>query len=115
LCVWGDEKGSKNSRGAVWAAAIWPKLAGLATLREIQQARSADPLVREKAISALEANSQGLYGPGREVVFIGSSSIRLWDTLIDRSDALLGSHGEPGGDNYSFGGPRLSNHARWDC
>ena len=50
---------------------------------EVQKTQSEDPVVWEEAVSALESKTRGLYGPGEGVVFIGSSSIRLWDTLAD--------------------------------
>jgi lysophospholipase L1-like esterase len=50
---------------------------------EIQKARSDDPLVWEDAIRELESDTAGRYAPGQGVVFIGSSSIRLWRTLED--------------------------------
>jgi lysophospholipase L1-like esterase len=69
---------------------------------EIQNARSADPLVWEDAIGALEAKTRGLYGPGQGVVFIGSSSIRLWDTLADDMSPIpVIQHG--------FGGAKLND------
>src|SRR6516162_8674990 len=69
---------------------------------EIQNARSEDPLVWEDAISALEANSRGRYAPGVAVVFVGSSSIRLWDTLEeDMAPIAVLRHG--------FGGAKLNS------
>lgn len=69
---------------------------------EIQKARSEDPLVWEEAINTLEANTRGKYGPGQGVVFIGSSSIRLWDSLADDMSPMpVIQHG--------FGGAKLND------
>ena len=69
---------------------------------EIQKTRSEDPLVWEEAITALEAKTGGLYPPGKAVVFIGSSSIRLWDTLADDMSPIpVIQHG--------FGGAKLND------
>ncbi len=69
---------------------------------EIQKAQSEDPLVWDKAISALESKTRGLYGPGEGVVFIGSSSIRMWSTLEDDMSPLpVIQHG--------FGGSKLND------
>ena len=45
---------------------------------ELEKARSEDPLVWESAIADLEITANG---PAGSVVFVGSSSIRLWNTL----------------------------------
>lgn len=69
---------------------------------EIQKARSEDPLVWAEAVSALESKTQGMHLPGQGVVFIGSSSIRLWDTLVeDMSPLPVIQHG--------FGGAKLND------
>lgn len=69
---------------------------------EIQKARSEDPLVWEEAIDRLEAQTRGKYGPGQGVVFIGSSSIRLWDSLADDMSPMpVIQHG--------FGGAKLND------
>jgi lysophospholipase L1-like esterase len=69
--------------------------------KEIQNARSEDPLVWEDAISALEAKSRGRYAAGEAVVFVGSSSFRLWNTLEeDMSPIAVLQHG--------FGGAKLN-------
>jgi lysophospholipase L1-like esterase len=69
---------------------------------EIQKARSEDPLVWEEAITTLEAKTRCKYGPGQGVVFIGSSSIRLWDSLADDMSPLpVIQHG--------FGGAKLND------
>ncbi|MEZ5571099.1 MAG: GDSL-type esterase/lipase family protein [Halioglobus sp.] len=70
--------------------------------QEIQNARSEDPLVWEDAIGALEVKTRELYAPGEAVVFIGSSSIRLWDTLVeDMAPVAVIQHG--------FGGAKLND------
>ena len=69
---------------------------------EIQKARSDDPLVWEEAITKLEAHTRGKFGPGQGVVFIGSSSIRLWNSLADDMFPLrVIQHG--------FGGAKLND------
>jgi hypothetical protein len=69
---------------------------------EIQKARSEDPLVWEEAVSTLELKSRGLYLPRQAVVFIGSSSIRLWGTLVDDMSPIpVIQHG--------FGGSKLND------
>ncbi len=68
---------------------------------EIQRARSENPLVWEETVSALEAKTHNLHAPGKAVVFIGSSSIRLWTTLEeDMSPIPVIRHG--------FGGAKLN-------
>jgi lysophospholipase L1-like esterase len=69
---------------------------------EIQKSRSDDPLVWEEDIRALETATAGRYAPGQAVVFIGSSSIRLWDTLEeDMAPIPVLQHG--------FGGAKLND------
>lgn len=69
---------------------------------EVQKVQSEDPVVWEAAVSALESKTLDLYGPGEGVVFIGSSSIRLWDTLADDMAPLpVIQHG--------FGGSKLND------
>jgi len=69
---------------------------------ETQKWRSEDPLVWDQAINALETKTQGLYEPGEAVVFIGSSSIRLWSTLLDDMQPMpIIQHG--------FGGSKLND------
>ena len=69
---------------------------------EVQKAQSEDPVVWEEAVSALESKTRGLYDPGEGVVFIGSSSIRLWGTLADDMAPLpVIQHG--------FGGSKLND------
>ncbi len=69
---------------------------------EIQKAQSEDPLVWTETISALESKTRGLYGPGQGVVFIGSSSIRRWRSLVDDMAPLpVIQHG--------FGGAKLND------
>jgi len=70
--------------------------------KEIRNARSEDPVVWEDAISALESKTRDRYRPGQGVVFTGSSSIRLWDTLIeDMAPIEVIQHG--------FGGAKLND------
>jgi glucose/arabinose dehydrogenase/lysophospholipase L1-like esterase len=70
--------------------------------KEIRNARSEDPLVWEEAISALESETRDMHRPGQAVVFVGSSSIRLWDTLTqDMAPIEVIQHG--------FGGAKLND------
>lgn len=70
--------------------------------KEIRNARSEDPLVWEEAISALESQTRNNHRPGQSVVFVGSSSIRLWDTLAkDMAPIEVIQHG--------FGGAKLND------
>ena len=70
--------------------------------QEVQKVNSEDALVWGEAVSALESNTQGLYLPGEAVVFIGSSSIRMWSTLTDDMSPLpVIQHG--------FGGAKLND------
>lgn len=50
---------------------------------EIRKTRSEDPLVWEDAVAALESRTRGKCSPRECVVFVGSSSIRFWETLED--------------------------------
>jgi lysophospholipase L1-like esterase len=69
---------------------------------EIRKARSEDPLVWEQDIVALESNTREQSLDGDEVMFIGSSSIRLWDTLADDMAPIsVIQHG--------FGGAKLND------
>lgn len=69
---------------------------------EIQKARSEDPLVWQEDISALESKTRGLYGPGEGVVFLGSSSIRLWSNLVEDMAPI-------GVIQHGFGGAKLND------
>jgi lysophospholipase L1-like esterase len=72
--------------------------------KEIRNARSEDPLVWEDAVSALESKTRDRHRPGKGVVFVGSSSIRLWDTLTeDMAPIEVIQHG--------FGGAKLNTLA----
>lgn len=51
--------------------------------QEIGKRNSEDPLVWEADIIALEERTQKLSPPENAIVFVGSSSIRLWNGLID--------------------------------
>lgn len=69
---------------------------------EIGKAKSEDPLVWEEAIAALESNTSGSCNPGECVLFVGSSSIRLWDSLAaDMAPIPVIQHG--------FGGAKLND------
>jgi len=77
----------------------WPayQLAG-----ELSKMRSEDPLVWEDDIRALEEATAGRFSPGEAVVFVGSSSIRLWSTLEeDMAPIPVIQHG--------FGGAKLND------
>lgn len=69
---------------------------------EIDKARSEDPLVWEEDVADLEAKTAGRYPAGEAVVFVGSSSIRLWDSLEeDMAPVPALRHG--------FGGAKLND------
>lgn len=69
---------------------------------EVRKARSDDPLVWEENIRELEFASVGRHEPREAVVFIGSSSIRLWTTLEqDMFPLPVIQHG--------FGGAKLND------
>lgn len=69
---------------------------------EIQKARSEDPRVWEEAVAALEAGTGGQCPTGECVLFVGSSSIRFWDTLAaDMAPIPVIQHG--------FGGAKLND------
>jgi hypothetical protein len=80
-------------------AASWP---AWRLFVELDKARSEDPLVWEEDIRALEAATRGSFPPGEAVVFIGSSSIRFWDSLhVDMAPIPVIQHG--------FGGAKLND------
>lgn len=60
-------------------AVSWP---GFRLYQELGKRGSEDPLIWEADIAALEASAQASPPPESAVVFVGSSSIRLWDSLI---------------------------------
>ncbi|MCR9106296.1 MAG: GDSL-type esterase/lipase family protein [Gammaproteobacteria bacterium] len=69
---------------------------------EISKAMSEDPLVWEADIAALEKKTAGRFAPGEGVVFVGSSSIRLWSTLEqDMAPIPVIQHG--------FGGAKIQD------
>lgn len=69
---------------------------------EIRKAASDDPLVWEDDIAALESATRGMYPAGVPVVFVGSSSIRLWQSLhMDMQPIPVVQHG--------FGGAKLND------
>lgn len=75
----------------------WP---GYKLYQGIAKSRSEDPQVWESDIVALEAKTAGVYQPGEPVIFIGSSSIRYWDSLAqDMAPIPVLQHG--------FGGAKL--------
>ncbi len=72
----------------------------------IQKARSEDPLVWEDDIAALESSTRARALDGREVLFVGSSSILLWDSLAeDMAPLAVIQHG--------FGGAKLNDLAHY--
>jgi lysophospholipase L1-like esterase len=66
---------------------------------EIQKSASEDPLVWEQDIRALEQNTGG---PAGSILFMGSSSIRLWRTLAQDMAPLVTV-------NRGFGGAKLAD------
>ncbi|MDX1736297.1 MAG: GDSL-type esterase/lipase family protein, partial [Halioglobus sp.] len=84
---------------AAVVALVWP---AWSIYSGLQKARSEDPLVWEQDIRALEEATRDLYPPGKGVVFVGSSSIRLWRTLAeDMAPIPVIQHG--------FGGAKLND------
>lgn len=84
--------------GVLLLLAAWPawQLYG-----EIRKAGSEDPRVWEEDIAALEAQTASRATSG-DIVFIGSSSIRLWSTLHDDMQPMaVVQHG--------FGGAKLAD------
>lgn len=70
--------------------------------RQISKSISEDPLVWEEDIVALEAVTRGQCPPDTCVVFVGSSSIRFWDTIVaDMAPIRVIQHG--------FGGAKLND------
>jgi lysophospholipase L1-like esterase len=63
----------------VLMAASW---LGFRAYQEIGKRNSEDPLVWEADIARFEAQDSLSPPPAKAVVFVGSSSIRLWDTLV---------------------------------
>jgi lysophospholipase L1-like esterase len=69
---------------------------------ELKKGASEDPLVWEQDIEALESATAGKYPAGEGVVFVGSSSIRLWSSLEeDMAPIPVIQHG--------FGGAKLND------
>ncbi|MFT4615643.1 MAG: hypothetical protein ACI9NT_002801 [Bacteroidia bacterium] len=70
--------------------------------QEIEKARSEDPLVWENDVRELESASMRQFAKGEGIVFIGSSSIRLWSSLQqDMAPLPVIRHG--------FGGAKLND------
>jgi len=67
------------SLAALLLVAAWP---AWRLHTELRKAASEDPRVWEEEIEALEARSAGRAGDG-SIVFVGSSSIRLWSSLAE--------------------------------
>ena len=85
--------------GVLLLAASWP---GYLLYEEIRKARSDDPRVWAEDIAGLEGETRGRFAPGEAVVFIGSSSIRLWRSLAeDMAPLPVLRHG--------FGGAKLND------
>ncbi|MCB1704575.1 MAG: hypothetical protein KDI17_06920 [Halioglobus sp.] len=92
-------KGIALSLGLLALALLW---LGWQLYGEVQKSRSEDPLVWEQDIQALESSTRGSNDDGRGVVFIGSSSIRFWDSLAeDMAPIEVIQHG--------FGGAKLND------
>lgn len=80
-------------------AAAWP---GYKIYQEVQKSRSEDPLVWEADIKALEAASRETPPARNAVLFVGSSSIRLWQNLAEDMQPIpVIQHG--------FGGAKLND------
>lgn len=72
--------------GLMLLAASW---IGFRVYQELGKRGSEDPLVWEADITALESAAQAKPPPENAVVFVGSSSIRLWDSRIQYIAPLL--------------------------
>ena len=95
-------KGIKIALGAVAVLALLASWPAYQLYAEISKAISEDPLVWEEDIAALEKNTAGKFEPGEGVVFVGSSSIRLWSTLErDMAPIPVIQHG--------FGGAKIND------
>lgn len=92
-------KGTAVLFGLLILVLSWP---AWQVYEEIQKARSEDPLVWEDDIQALESNTSSLASGGQGVVFVGSSSIRLWDSLTDDMSPI-------GVIQHGFGGAKLND------
>ena len=73
---------------------------GMSVYSELQKSASDDPLVWEEDIVALEAASREAQAGG--IVFVGSSSIRLWHTLVEDMAPLQAVQ-------QGFGGSRVND------
>ncbi|GAB5451481.1 MAG: SGNH/GDSL hydrolase family protein [Halioglobus sp.] len=62
------------------AILVWP---AYQFYQEISKSTSEDPTVWEENIQALEERAADHFVPGEAVVFVGSSSIRLWSSLAE--------------------------------
>ncbi len=62
---------------------------GFRAWQEISRSISEDPLVWEPAIRAFEEEDRARPPPAAPIVFVGSSSIRLWDTLAEDMAPLV--------------------------
>jgi lysophospholipase L1-like esterase len=83
--------------------------------QEIRKSASEDPLVWEADIVALETATRGQCPRETCVVFVGSSSIRFWDTLAaDMSPMRVIQHGFGGAklNDIVYYAPRLVNDYR---
>ena len=95
----------KSLKWLLWLLVILPLLLSWPAWQlygEIRKAHSEDPLVWEEDVAALEASTRSQCAPRECVVFVGSSSIRFWDTLeYDMSPIPVIRHG--------FGGAKLND------
>lgn len=73
----------KWSLGLLAIVLLVPSWLGFRVYQEIGKRNSEDPLVWDKDIVAFEAAAEVAPPPENAVVFVGSSSIRLWDSLVE--------------------------------
>lgn len=74
-------KGLKYGLGVIALVVLVASWSGFRLYQELNKRWSEDPLVWEADISALEKTTQTTPDLENTVVFVGSSSIRFWDTL----------------------------------
>ena len=74
-------KGLRYSLGVIALVILLASWSGFRLYQEVNKVKSEDPLAWEADITALEKTTQATPLPENSVVFVGSSSIRFWDTL----------------------------------
>lgn len=94
--------GLKFGLGAIALSVLLASWSGFRLYQELNKRKSEDPLVWEADITVLEKTAQTPSLTENAVVFVGSSSIRFWDTLReDMSPIAVIQQG--------FGGAKLND------